>query len=736
MTVLLSLLAAAAVATGPGNHPPASPPTVTATEAASSNPAERPSATVQPAAGSAYLAELVARARARHLADSLPWRRLGHWRGKLLGGVESQADGPGFFLSPRGKGDPEAELEATLRAFFEPAPPEPSAVSAEGEAEGEEDSRRAGKEGERAATAGGEAEPAPAAPSPGKRLPLGEKPVDALSRAHQESRPEKAKAAPEHPQCRFPARLAYLAGALDLDWGRLPRVPCPRFEAFWNRLEPRSVALVFSSYYLNNPASAFGHTFLRVGKTGSDDTAERFDLIDQGVDFAATVDTGNAILYAIKGFTGLFRGEFTARPYFYKVREYADFESRDLWQYELALTPGEVAMLVAHLWELGHTWFDYYYLTENCSYHVLGALEAAAPRLHLLDRLGYITLPADSVKGLFANPGLVRRVTFRASSRTQFEARVGKLSGPELDEVAALADGLPAPALQGEPDPAKAAVLDAAVDLVDVRHGRDMVDGKAPEADALRQRLLERRAGLRIASPRLAIAPPSRGGPEYGHGSFSMGLGGGGSSADGPLAVLDLRVALHDLIDPPRGFPLRTQLEFFKARLTYAPRPGTLRLDEAWLVEATSLNLFDRFERRVSWKLRVGANRVTDRGCDGCVAGRLEVGGGPAFLTGDGALAAALTGDAELLAGGLQGPWGWPLRPGVGPGLLVRYLAGERLALRGTATWRWLPGAAPTTTFQLLAEARLHLGPTSLGAELRRTPIATEGLLSVIMYGK
>jgi hypothetical protein len=203
------------------------------------------------------------------------------------------------------------------------------------------------------------------------------------------------------------------------------------------------------------------------------------------------------------------------------------------------------------------------------------------------------------------------------------------------------------------------------------------------------------------------------------------------------MVVLDGRLALHDLLDPPAGFSPQTQLEFLKLRVALLPRSRTLRLDEATLFEAASLNGFGRLERRVAWKARAGAIRVTDAGCPGCVAGNLEVSGGPAFLSPGGTLTAAVMGDVELLgAPDLRGPEGWPLRPGVGPGGLVRVLLGGRVALLGTASWRWFPFATPRTSFQLGATARLHLGPVSLAAEWRRTPIAHEGVLSLQVFAR
>lgn len=44
-------------------------------------------------------------------------------------------------------------------------------------------------------------------------------------------------------------------------------------------------------------------------------------------------------------------------PYYRKVKEYGDFESRDLWEYELNLTPEETRFLVSHIWEMQHVSF-------------------------------------------------------------------------------------------------------------------------------------------------------------------------------------------------------------------------------------------------------------------------------------------------------------------------------------------------------------------------------------------
>jgi len=67
-----------------------------------------------------YLEKVLAAAREKRLHEERYWQVLVHYRKGALG-VRSIVDDPRFFLSETGRTDPEAELEATIRAFFDPA---------------------------------------------------------------------------------------------------------------------------------------------------------------------------------------------------------------------------------------------------------------------------------------------------------------------------------------------------------------------------------------------------------------------------------------------------------------------------------------------------------------------------------------------------------------------------------------------------------------------------------------
>jgi hypothetical protein len=69
-----------------------------------------------------YLSELQQQSREAGLSDRREWHDLLHYRPDLLGGYTSLADTPVFFHAPDGKSNPQAELDATLAAFFDSAP--------------------------------------------------------------------------------------------------------------------------------------------------------------------------------------------------------------------------------------------------------------------------------------------------------------------------------------------------------------------------------------------------------------------------------------------------------------------------------------------------------------------------------------------------------------------------------------------------------------------------------------
>ena len=78
----------------------------------------QPCRLVQTSSLNPYLLELINKGLQAGLAGEREWHLLLHYRENLFGGHTSEQDDPGFFMSPYGKTDPQAELDATLKQFF------------------------------------------------------------------------------------------------------------------------------------------------------------------------------------------------------------------------------------------------------------------------------------------------------------------------------------------------------------------------------------------------------------------------------------------------------------------------------------------------------------------------------------------------------------------------------------------------------------------------------------------
>ena len=271
-----------------------------------------------------------------------------------------------------------------------------------------------------------------------------------------------------HPQCLFPARYAWIKQQLGS--AAFVDQPCPLLDAWRTGISAEAVTLVYATAYLNSPASMYGHTFLRLSRA----TGEGNPLLDYAVNFAADADTTNGVVYAIAGLTGGFQGHFYVVPYYVKVQEYSNMESRDLWEYELALNREQVGRLVLHAWETRSTYFDYFFIDENCSYQLLTLLEVADPSLHLIDDFGPRVVPADTIRVVIDQPGLVRRVAPRPSLVSTMTERRARLEGREVRAAEQWAKSPPdgaSPDLTGVPAPRQAQVIDAAYDYLRYREG-------------------------------------------------------------------------------------------------------------------------------------------------------------------------------------------------------------------------------------------------------------------------
>lgn len=424
--------------------------------------------------------------------------------------------------------------------------------------------------------------------------------------------------------CVFPARKLWIE---KMSGVKLPSPSCERYDRFLEILAPKSLTYVFSSYYLNNPASAFGHTFLRINKAPSAKDGERYELSDYGVGYAAMEVSDNPFVYSFLGLSGLMPGTFDINPYYYKVREYNDFESRDLWEYDLSFTPEEVQIAVAYIWELIGANFNYHYMSENCAYRILSIFEVARPGLELTNKLKSQVMPADTVATLYQSPGLITKIHYRPSVRAIFQTRYDQLDSESKKRIRAFSYDNSVENLKLDLNKEEQRkTLDAAMDYLDYQYPKEIMT-KTGHYD-LKKRVLMERAEVGGISPTLKTPEPWSEAPHDAQGSRRWGMGAREWNNE-KYYLLDMKLSLHDLLDPKIGYPPTAEITMGAFSASYDLNSNELALDRALIYEVISLSPIDDFNHSPSWRLKVSVDRGYENNCAG-LCRWTEVSGGSA----------------------------------------------------------------------------------------------------------
>jgi len=415
-----------------------------------------------------------------------------------------------------------------------------------------------------------------------------------------------------HPQCAFPARFQFLQRALHL---KPSKVKCEKFDEVLETAKPHSVTLVFSSAYPNNPASMFGHTFLRLNREQSTGK-KKVDMLDYGVSFAASVAPDeNPLSFIAFGLTGGYRGQFSYVPYYVKVNEYNNSESRDVWEYDLSLTPEETRFLLAHVWELEtNSHFDYYFFDENCSYQMLTVIEAAKPDWNL-SNFSLSVIPSETIKKIVAISGAVTGIHYRPSLRQRMVEQIENLSVNQKSDLKSVLDKQVPPKKINDPF-----VLDAAIaSLFYEKNEKDgMLNASKKELQA--GLLLQRSKLGTISGPERRIAHElSR--PDLGHYAFRISISPGyfaSSALKGGFQELGIKSAYHDLLNKDLGFLRFSQIDFPQVYFRYFTNQNSLQLENLEFLHITSLFPLSVFEKRPSWKLQLAYGNNKNSACLFC----------------------------------------------------------------------------------------------------------------------
>lgn len=418
-------------------------------------------------------------AQQAQLGQSAEWHKINQYH-PTLGSVKSRVDDTSYFLTVNGKRDPQAELEATIRAAYD------------------------------------------------------------AGIAEQSKQPTL---------CRWVARYQYLSRSMKALGFDYPAPRCEGFERWKSGMARDHVTMIFASIYLNSPASMYGHIFMRFDSAKA---GEFNRLSDTTVGYTVNSNGDFGPLFLAQSLAGGFPGNFVSVPYFMKVREYADLENRDLWEYQTDFTPEEIDKMHAFIWEQSFTYVDYYFADDNCALILLATLEAGRPDLELIASAKPWLAPLDTVKVL-RDANVVTKKRYRPSQYSTLISNVENAPEAVRAQAVALAHSLKLPeAIPRATAQAQAQLLDLALGVLEYERNQKNSEQEAAPLNQFQLKLATLRSKV-DASATYQPAPTPRQSPDEGHDSLRIGMALGQVGGVG-YGQLNARLVYHDGLDPNAGF--------------------------------------------------------------------------------------------------------------------------------------------------------------------------------------
>ena len=432
-----------------------------------------------------------------------------------------------------------------------------------------------------------------------------------------------------HPQCKFVARYSWLKSRLSFDSAAIQERECPLYKAFRANIGSDSATLVYTNPYFGSAPSIFGHILLRFNSERATGIFSYF------VEYVAHTGSDRGLVYAWNGLTGGFGGFFEIGVYNEKIKRYLDEEFRDIWEYDLLLSPEEIERMVQHLWELLFSKFDYYWARENCAYRLMALLEIARPELDILSAFPVHTLPTKTARLIDDWPELIGEIRYRPSRLSLARHAFESLSRKEIQVLNALikdhqyifsAEFKRLPALQ------RARILDTYNDRVAlnqpaVRKIQDTrpddlaaVEDQLQIASRVRADILVERAALPIVPSERAIAPFTHP-PHQGHetGGFQIETGVRFAPDDTSGYVQGgLKIGLHDLLDSDKGYVPWSTLNLLDTTVRYYYPVHAIGIESFTVVELASYVVSDILHSAPSWRLKVGVEPPLNTDCTLC----------------------------------------------------------------------------------------------------------------------
>jgi len=393
--------------------------------------------------------------------------------------------------------------------------------------------------------------------------------------------------------CRFPARHKLLRAQTKL----VERGACPELDKWLKGIDAGDLYLVYSSAYPSNPASLFGHTFLRFDRKKYSDSKVSSKLLGYSLAFQAQTNSDdNSFIYTFKGMTGGYDSYLEIKPHYMDIGAYNNSESRDLWEYKIPISKEEKELMLLHVWELiTGTTFSYYFLDENCSTHVLALLEAVKPEWDFSSKSDLFVVPQTTLIEVLEKSEH-REVGFRPAIKRLIWARVNRMDKGELSRVFA--------AKEDVNQISKLKTADEFDLLIDLWKFDNYKAGTKLDASSKEKmdKVLFARANLEEAPIAIDLKNENQErAPDLAHKFKKLGVG----YLETPY--VEFSYGFHSFDDPILGYDEKSYIKFLEGMIFYEEKEFELRRFD--LIKITSLQNFSFSYPHFSWEVNLFANQ-------------------------------------------------------------------------------------------------------------------------------
>lgn len=421
----------------------------------------------------------------------------------------------------------------------------------------------------------------------------------------------------EHSICRFPARFLWLNKMLHFDKNSLPRVQCSDYEVWHRKHTISSISIVFATGYLGNPASYYGHLLL---KLNSEKKVSNTSLLDTSVNFGAIVpDAEDPLTYIAKGLFGGYDSGFTHISYYFHTHNYGETEMRDLWEYELDLSPSEVEFLVAHTWEVLGKKYTYYFLNKNCAYRMAELIELL-DGVTLLSGNEYWLTPQEIIQNIEntqrAGKPLIREIHYFPSRQSRLYSKFSTLTNDEKSSLKYIIyenEAIEGHQFQNSNLHSKHKILDT---LLDYYQFITVVNEDSDNKEQYRK-MLSKRYQLAPGQPKYNTVDIEKG-PHRGRPASRLSVSSLYNEEKKLGSLFHLRPAYYDELDAEQGHVANSSLKMAALSVDiYDEKPRIRQFD---IVDITSIHRESTSlpgDKNFAWKLNLGIHRQ-NLACESC----------------------------------------------------------------------------------------------------------------------